>query len=76
MTAIRKALSSVVLLALCASFALARRDQTDDKDAPQTLINSARLLEQKPLDKESKDIRKWALTWIIARHIGPICCHE
>ena len=31
----------------------------------QTLINAARFLEEKPLDKKAKDIRKGALTWII-----------
>jgi hypothetical protein len=32
---------------------------------PEMLVNSARLLEQRPLDKQAKDIRSWAITWLI-----------
>ena len=38
---------------------------TDEKDAPETLIRSARLLEQKPLDKDAKKVRGWAMQWLI-----------
>ena len=39
--------------------------QTDPKDAPETLIKSARFLEQKPLDKDAKKVRSWAIEWLI-----------
>ena len=40
--------------------------QIDEKDAPATLIKATKFLEEKPLDKEAKKIRSWALTWVIA----------
>jgi hypothetical protein len=39
--------------------------QIDEKDAPATLIKATKFLEEKPLDKEAKNIRSWALTWVI-----------
>jgi hypothetical protein len=32
---------------------------------PARLIKATKFLEDKPLDKEAKDIRSWALTWVI-----------
>jgi hypothetical protein len=37
----------------------------DDKDAPETLIKASRFLEQKPLDKDAKKMRSWAVQWLI-----------
>lgn len=39
--------------------------QVDEKDAPATLIKAAKFLEEKPLDKEAKNIRSWAISWVI-----------
>lgn len=37
----------------------------DEKNAPETLIKSAKLLEEKPFDKDAKNIRGWAMKWLI-----------
>jgi hypothetical protein len=39
--------------------------QIDEKDAPATLIKATKFLEEKPLDKEAKNIRSWAISWVI-----------
>lgn len=39
--------------------------QIDEKDAPATLIKATKFLEEKPLDKEAKKIRSWAIMWVI-----------
>ena len=39
--------------------------QTSENDAPETLIKAARFLEQKPLDKEARKVRGWAMEWLI-----------
>jgi hypothetical protein len=39
--------------------------QKDDKNGPEMLIKAARFLEEKPFDKEAKDIRAWAINWVI-----------
>jgi hypothetical protein len=49
---------------LTAALTLAKVGQQDSE--PQTLIKSARFLEEKPLDKKAKDVRQWAISWIIA----------
>ena len=54
----------IALLAL-SSFAAAGQNPKKE-DEVSTLIASARFLEQKPLDKEAKKVRSWALTWVIA----------
>jgi len=52
------------LLFLTASaFAFPSRSQKEGDQ--QRLIAAARFLEEKPLEKNSKDIRRWAITWII-----------
>ena len=57
-------LSSLIVLVL---FSAANASaQIDEKDAPATLIKATKFLEEKPLDKEAKNIRSWALTWVIA----------
>ncbi len=40
--------------------------QKDDKNETDTLIKAARFLEQKPFDKGAKDVRAWAIRWVIA----------
>lgn len=40
--------------------------QKDDKNETDTLIKAARFLEQKPFDKSAKDVRAWAIKWVIA----------
>lgn len=54
--------SLIVLILFSAAHASA---QIDEKDAPATLIKAARFLEEKPFDKEAKNIRSWAITWVI-----------
>ena len=49
----------VLLTALCAS------GQKDEKNEPDMLIKAARFLEEKPFDKGAKDIRAWAINWVI-----------
>lgn len=55
----------VILFFVLISVGSSSSAQTDDKDAPQTLIKSARLLEQKPLDKDARKVREWAMQWLI-----------
>ena len=40
--------------------------QKDDKNETDTLIKAVRFLEQKPFDKGAKDVRAWAIKWVIA----------
>ncbi len=40
--------------------------QKDEKKEIDLLIQSAKFLEEKPLDKKAKDVRGWAMKWIIA----------
>ena len=56
-------LSSLIVLVLFSSANASA--QIDEKDAPATLIKATKFLEEKPLDKEAKNIRSWALTWVI-----------
>ena len=57
------ALSGLILLVLLS--AVSASAQIDEKDAPATLIKATKFLEEKPLDKEAKNIRSWAITWVI-----------
>ena len=54
--------SLIVLVLFSAGNASA---QVDEKDAPATLIKATKFLEEKPLDKEAKNIRSWAMMWVI-----------
>lgn len=45
---------------------LARETQDNEINSPEMLIKAARFLEQKPFDKQAKDVRSRALTWVIA----------
>ncbi len=40
--------------------------QKDEKNETDTLIKAARFLEQRPFDKGAKDVRAWAIKWVIA----------
>src|ERR1700730_11706685 len=60
-----RALSCLALMVLLSVVCFVGRGQGDDKNAPDTLIKAARFLEQKPFDKSSKDMRAWALKWLI-----------
>lgn len=62
----RTVVSGLVLILIVTAAVFPRNGQKDDKDAPDTLIKAARFLEQNPLDKKAKDIRSWAVTWLIA----------
>lgn len=55
----------VILLFLLTPLGFGSIGQTDEKNAPETLIKAARFLEQKPLDKDAKKIRGWAMQWLI-----------
>jgi hypothetical protein len=55
----------VILLFLLTGPGFGSPGQSDEKDAPETLIKAARFLEQKPLDKDAKKIRGWAVQWLI-----------
>ena len=57
------ALSSLIVLVLFSAGNASA--QVAEKDAPATLIKAAKFLEEKPLDKEAKNIRSWAITWVI-----------
>lgn len=58
-------LSWLLMIVLLSSVGFARQGQDDGKNAPDMLIKAARLLEEKPFDKSSKDVRAWALKWVI-----------
>lgn len=63
MRQISKCLVLVSLLLGCAVHLNAQDQKTDDVT---TLINSARFLEQNPLHKQAKDVRRRSVEWIIA----------
>lgn len=56
----------LVLISILSMARPAQGAQDDDKNAPGTLIKSARFLEVKPFDKEAKKVRSWAVNWVIA----------
>jgi hypothetical protein len=58
--------TSVLLLALVISLSFVTKGQTSEKDAPATLIKAAIVLEQTPFGRDAKDLRGWAMRWIIA----------
>ena len=55
--------SVIVLLVLVT--AVPAWPQKDEKDAPANLIKAAKFLEEKPFDKDAKNIRSWAIMWVI-----------
>lgn len=58
-TTVSGAILLVLLGALCAS------GQKDEKNEPAMLVKAARSLEEKPFDKDAKNIRAWAINWVI-----------
>ena len=49
--------------------------QTPKPDDRETLIKAARFLEEKPLDKDAKNIRGWAMLYIIeTKDVSVIIC--
>jgi hypothetical protein len=58
-------ISAVILVFLLAPAGFGSSFQADEKEAVEKLIKTARLLEQKPLDKDSKELRAWAIKWLI-----------
>ena len=70
-----RAVSTILAAMLLTTIAFGRGGQKDDKDAAETLIKAARFLEEKPLDKKAKDVRGWAVGWIIATDkVGVTVC--
>ena len=63
MKARTKFLVSVLMLASC-SIVFAQQEQKMDEVS--ALISAARFLEQNPLDKKAKGIRRSAMEWVIA----------
>lgn len=57
------AICSLALLLLVTARSAAA--QIDEKDAPAALIQATKFLEEKPFDKDAKNIRSWAITWVI-----------
>jgi hypothetical protein len=39
--------------------------QKDDKKETDMLVKAARFLEEKPFDKDARNIRAWAINWVI-----------
>lgn len=65
----RKVTTVFFALALILSMAFASfagDSQKDEKNEPEMLIKATRFLEQKPFDKDAKNIRSWAITWVIS----------
>jgi hypothetical protein len=61
-TALKKIVSAIMatlVLWLAPSWAAGQ-----DKDEPAMLVKAARFLEEKPFDKDAKNIRAWAITWV------------
>jgi hypothetical protein len=61
----RKISALLVLMMILGSAISAGAGQKDEKDEVQLLIQSAKFLEEKPLDKKAKDVRQWAMQWLI-----------
>ena len=57
---------SALLVMLVALSSLVAAGQEQKQDEVTALINAAKFLEQNPLDKKAKGIRKSALEWVIA----------
>jgi len=55
----------VILVFTLGPAAIGSSFQSDEREASEKLIKTARFLEQKPLDKETKELRAWAIKWLI-----------
>jgi hypothetical protein len=53
------------LIVMLVSTGLAALGQSGEKDESERLIQATKFLEQKPFDKEAKDMRSWAIAWVI-----------
>ena len=56
----------LALITILASATQAGLGQKNEKEEIDLLIKSARFLEEKPFDKKAKDVRSWAIKWVIA----------
>ena len=61
----RKVSALLVLILICGSALSVRAGQKDEKEEIDLLIKSAKFLEEKPLDKKARDVRSWAVKWLI-----------
>ena len=61
--AIATTIACLVLVGLLSVNSIGGRGQKEDPT--QTLIKAAKFLEERPLDKDAKKIRGWAIGWII-----------
>lgn len=61
--AIAATITCFVLIGLVGSPSAARVYQKEDPR--ETLIKAAKFLEEKPLDREAKKVRSWAIGWVI-----------
>src|SRR5260221_10439156 len=53
-------ISGVIMLVLFSALCVSGQQ----KDEPAMLIKAARFLEEKPFDKDAKNIRSWAMVWV------------
>jgi hypothetical protein len=63
MRAARVIATSVILTVLLSTAGVS--GQKEEKNEPDLLIKAARFLEQQPFDKSAKDVRGWAIKWVI-----------
>lgn len=61
--AVLTTLTCLALIGLLSSYSSARVQQSEDPR--QTLIKAAKILEERPFDKDAKKLRGWAVGWII-----------
>jgi hypothetical protein len=61
----RRISALLVLILILGSFVSVGAGQKEEKDEIDLLIKSAKFLEEKPLDKKAKDVRGWAIKWLI-----------
>lgn len=62
----RRVAALLVLILICGSALSFGASQKDEKEEIDLLIKSAKFLEEKPLDKKARDVRSWAVKWLIA----------
>jgi carboxypeptidase Q len=62
----RRAFCSLIIVVLLGSYAFTGASIVVAQSETEKLINAARFLEEKPLDKQAREVRAWSLSWIIA----------
>ncbi|MBS1797560.1 MAG: hypothetical protein JSS81_27300 [Acidobacteria bacterium] len=63
---------ALLVVGLAAQFALGQKSKPEDL---QMLVKAARFLEAKPLDKNAKDVRAWAVAFLIeAKDVHLLIC--